>query len=141
MPHWMIESNSRMPRDFFDPTPEQQSVVLINTAIVHEAEKLIESCEGCNPEGAEIPFDNILDRVTLHCLVLDGVYRNSTAVFHEVAAPTLEELQALLAKIITRIIRVLTKHGFLIEEQDRTYLAEADRESALLPWTRAEGRC
>jgi hypothetical protein len=27
-------------------------------------ERLIESCEHCNPEGAEIPFDNILDRVT-----------------------------------------------------------------------------
>jgi hypothetical protein len=53
-----------MPRDFFDPTPEQQSVVLINTATLHDAERLIESCEGCNPEGAEIPFDNILDRVT-----------------------------------------------------------------------------
>jgi hypothetical protein len=52
-----------MPRDFFDPTPEQQNVVLINTAALHEAERLIESCEGCNPEGAEIPFDNILDRV------------------------------------------------------------------------------
>ena len=25
---------------------------------------LIESCEHCNHEGAEIPFDNILDRVT-----------------------------------------------------------------------------
>ena len=49
------------------------------------------------------------------------------------AAPTLEELQALLAKIIKRIMRWLTKQGFLIEEQDRTYLAEADRESALLP--------
>ena len=71
--------------------------------------------------------------IHLHCLVLDGVYRNSTAVFHEVAAPTLEELQALLAKIIKRIMRWLTKQGFLIEEQDRTYLAEADRESALLP--------
>jgi hypothetical protein len=73
--------------------------------------------------------------------VLDGVYRNSTAVFHEVAAPTPEELQALLAKIITRIMRWLTKQGFLIEEQDRTYLAEADRESALLPRlpTRADG--
>jgi hypothetical protein len=31
--------------------------------------------------------------IHLHCLVLDGVYRNSTGVFHEVAAPTLEELQ------------------------------------------------
>jgi len=50
-----------MPRDFFDPAPEQQKLVLINTATLHEAERLIESCEHCNPEGAEIPFDNILD--------------------------------------------------------------------------------
>jgi hypothetical protein len=53
-----------MPRDFFDPTPEQQNVVLIGAAILHEAERLIEFCEGCNPDGAEIPFDVILDRVT-----------------------------------------------------------------------------
>jgi hypothetical protein len=73
--------------------------------------------------------------IHLHSLVLDGIYRNSegTAVFHEVAAPTLEELQALLVKIITRIMRLLTRQGFLIEEQDRSYLTEADRESALLP--------
>jgi hypothetical protein len=31
---------------------------------LREAERLIESCEHCKPEGAEIPFDNILDRVT-----------------------------------------------------------------------------
>ena len=44
--------------------------------------------------------------IHLHCLVLDGVYRNSECVpvFHEVATPTIEELQALLAKIITRIM-------------------------------------
>jgi hypothetical protein len=53
-----------MPRDFFDPTPEQQNVVLVDAAILQEAERMIESCEGCNPDGAEIPFDNILDRVT-----------------------------------------------------------------------------
>jgi hypothetical protein len=39
-------------------------VVLIDAAILRKAEKLIESCEHCNEEGAEIPFDNILDRVT-----------------------------------------------------------------------------
>jgi hypothetical protein len=50
-----------MSRDFFDPTPEQQNVVLIDAAILREAERLIESCEQCNPDGAEIPFDNILD--------------------------------------------------------------------------------
>jgi len=32
--------------------------------VIRQAEKLIESCEHCNPEGAEIPFDWILDRVT-----------------------------------------------------------------------------
>jgi hypothetical protein len=50
--------------DFFDPTPEQQNVVLIAAAVLREAERLIESCEHCNPEGAEILFDNVLDRVT-----------------------------------------------------------------------------
>jgi hypothetical protein len=53
-----------MNRDFFDPTPEEQQVVLIDAETLRKAEKLIESCEHCNPEGAEIPFDNILDRVT-----------------------------------------------------------------------------
>jgi len=50
--------------DFFDPTPEEQNVVLVGAATLREAEKLIESCGYCNPDGAEIPFDNILDRVT-----------------------------------------------------------------------------
>ena len=53
-----------MNRDFFDPTPEEQNVVLISTATLHQAVRLIESCEHCNLDGAEIPFDNILDRVT-----------------------------------------------------------------------------
>jgi hypothetical protein len=55
---------TEMNRDFFDPTPEEQKVLLIDAATVHKAEKLIESCEWCNSEGAKIPFDNILDRVT-----------------------------------------------------------------------------
>jgi hypothetical protein len=50
--------------DFFDPTPEQQNVVLVDAATLRKAERLIESCESCNQEGAEIPFDNILDRIT-----------------------------------------------------------------------------
>jgi len=52
-----------MPRDFFDPTPEEQIVVLVDAPTLRKAEQLIESCEGCNPD-AEIPFDTILDRVT-----------------------------------------------------------------------------
>jgi hypothetical protein len=33
-----------MPRDFFEPTPEEQRVVLVNVANIQEAERLIESC-------------------------------------------------------------------------------------------------
>jgi hypothetical protein len=53
-----------MPNDFFEPKPEELVVVFISAARVQNAERLIDSCENCNPEGAEIPFDNILDRVT-----------------------------------------------------------------------------
>ena len=53
-----------MPRDFFDPTPEQQNVILIDDATLRKAERMIESCEYRNPDGAEIPFDWVLDRVT-----------------------------------------------------------------------------
>jgi hypothetical protein len=53
-----------MPRDFFDSTPEQQNVVLIDAAILRKAERLIKSCEACNEDDTQIPFDNILDRVT-----------------------------------------------------------------------------
>ena len=53
-----------MSRDFFDPTPVQQNVALVDAPTLRRAEQLIESCENCNPEGAEIPFDNTLDRVT-----------------------------------------------------------------------------
>jgi len=49
-----------MPHEFFDPTPEQQVVVLVDAETLHQAERLIESCEGCNEEGAEIPFETSL---------------------------------------------------------------------------------
>lgn len=51
-------------RDFFDPAPEGQNVVLVGLDMLCAAEQLIESCEGCNSEDAQIPFDWILDRVT-----------------------------------------------------------------------------
>jgi hypothetical protein len=39
-----------MPRDFFDPTPEEQNVVLVNAVTLREAEKLLESCEHWKPQ-------------------------------------------------------------------------------------------
>jgi hypothetical protein len=44
-----------MPREFFDPTPEEQVIVLVEQETIRNAEGLIKSCEQCNPEGAEWP--------------------------------------------------------------------------------------
>ena len=48
--------------------------------------------------------------IHLHCLVLDGVYLNcdGAAIFHEAAAPSTDELEAVLLKIITRTMHQLT---------------------------------
>jgi hypothetical protein len=35
-----------MPRDFFDPAPEHQNVVLIDTATLQKAQRMISGCEG-----------------------------------------------------------------------------------------------
>src|SRR5215813_11328957 len=48
--------STAMPRDFFDPTPEARIIVLIEGLDLRDAESLIESCEHCNPDNAEIPF-------------------------------------------------------------------------------------
>lgn len=59
-----LPPSTRMERDFFDPSPEEQQVVLVSTETVREAAELSESCEYCHPDDAEIPFDWILDRMT-----------------------------------------------------------------------------
>jgi hypothetical protein len=52
-------------------------------------------------------------------------------VFYEAAAPSTDELEAVLLKIITRTMRILTRLGVIIEEPDRTYLAETATDGAL----------
>ena len=52
-----------MSRDFYDPTPEEQIIVLVDSRTLRQAEHLIESCEHCNEDKAQIPFGWILDRV------------------------------------------------------------------------------
>ena len=49
--------------------------------------------------------------------------------FVDVDAPTDDELHALLQTIITRLMKLLTRRGVLIEEMGQTYLAEPDAHS------------
>jgi hypothetical protein len=69
--------------------------------------------------------------IPLHCLVLDGVYRRTDGepAFVEVPAPTDEALQALLHKIIARLMKLRTRRGVLVEDEGSTYLADADADS------------
>ena len=78
--------------------------------------------------------------IHLHGLVLDGVYCTSAEgapVFRPAPALTGEELQALLGKIITRVLRLLTREGHLVEEEGVTYVADThgiiDPENVLAP--------
>ena len=70
--------------------------------------------------------------IHLHCLLLDGVYRcgaDGAPVFVETSAPTDEALQAVLHKIITHRMRLLTLRGVLVEEEGSTPMADSEGDS------------
>jgi hypothetical protein len=73
--------------------------------------------------------------IHLHCLVLDGVYRTTgdEPEFYPVRAPTIEQLQALLLRLIQRLMRLLTRLGYLVEEEGMSYLASPEVDPALGP--------
>jgi hypothetical protein len=52
-----------MNREFFDPSPEDQNVVLVDATTLRKAQHLIAGCEACS-EDAELPFESVLDRLT-----------------------------------------------------------------------------
>jgi hypothetical protein len=63
--------------------------------------------------------------------VLDGVYRcgaDGAPTFVEAEAPTDDELHALLQTVITRLMKMLTRRGVLVEDIGQTYLAEPDAD-------------
>ena len=69
--------------------------------------------------------------IHLHCLVLDEVYwcgADGAAVFIEASAPTDDELHAMLQTVITRLMKMLTRRGVLVEDMGQTWLAEPDAD-------------
>ena len=64
--------------------------------------------------------------------MLDGVYRRGAdgpPVFVEADEPTDDKLHALLQIVITRLMKMLTRRGVLVEDMGQTYLAEPDATS------------
>ena len=63
--------------------------------------------------------------------MLDGVYRcdaDDVPSFVEASAPSDDELHALLQTLITRVMKMLTRRGVLVEDMSQTYLAEPDAD-------------
>ncbi len=60
--------------------------------------------------------------------MLDGVYRRTGGepVVQQARAPTGEALQGLLEKIIVRLMKALTRLGYLVEEEDMSYLVDCN---------------
>jgi len=73
--------------------------------------------------------------IHLHCLVLDGVYRRTGGepVFEQARAPSRDELDDLLERIVERLVRMLTHSGYLVEEEGMSYLAELGPDNPLMP--------
>ena len=73
--------------------------------------------------------------IHLHCLLLDGVYRftESGPVFQAIPAPSTEQLQTVLSRLVKRVLKSLTRKGALIEEQGLPYLVDPDGDPALAP--------
>ena len=65
--------------------------------------------------------------------MLDGAYRNTEGepVFQAARAPSCDELAGLLDKIIARLLKTLTRLGYLVEEQGMSYLADMDSDNPL----------
>lgn len=88
------------------------------------------------PEVAIVGRSNVGKSSAINCLVnhkglakVDGV-----PVFQPMPVPTTEQLQAILRRIISRLLKMLTRQGALTEEDTEIpYLAAPDADPALSP--------
>ena len=73
--------------------------------------------------------------IHFHSLVLDGVYRieNGQPLFHPVAPPTTAELARLLERIVQRVLALLTRRGYWVEDHDAGYLEVPQSDEVLAP--------
>jgi len=138
---WVRVCQDRLPMPLRLLLAAQPKLVTPVLQVVHRAiaRHLLDQA-GLNAEQADSGAVTLIQRlgsaanlnIHLHCLVLDGVYRCDTEgepVFVEVPSPTDEALKTVLHKIITRLMKLLTRRGVLVEEQGQTYMADDDSDS------------
>ena len=80
---------------------------------------------------------NRLGRQLEHPPALSGArwglsaHRGRTGLSGYARAPTRAELEGLLDKIIVRLMKMLTRQGYLVEEQGVSYIADIDPDNPL----------
>jgi hypothetical protein len=64
--------------------------------------------------------------VHFHTLMIEGVYReeNGKTVFHELSAPTNEDIKEILAQTQMRVVRALKKRGYCVEKNPESNESE-----------------
>ena len=80
--------------------------------------------------------------VHFHCLALDGVYRvgrDGRPRFVAATAPTQSQLQALLAAMIARLMRLFVRRGVVVAEADRAWVEDAPDRAADADMAAADG--
>ena len=129
-------------RHLFATQPQLLSPVLqvihraLSTFVIHQA--------GLTQAQAQTGAVTLIQRfgsaanlnIHLYCLMLDGVYRltDGVPIFQAIPAPTTDQLQTVLTRIITRLLKALTRHGALTEEDTEIpYLTNPDADPALAP--------
>jgi hypothetical protein len=81
--------------------------------------------------------------VHFHCLALDGVYRvgrDGRPRFVAATAPTQSQLQALLAAMIARLMRLFVRRGVVVAEADRAWVEDAPDRTNDADMASADGR-
>ena len=71
---------------------------------------------------------SFINRVMILCNTACSASSDGVPTFVEVSAPTDDELHALLHTVITRLMKMLTRHGVLIEEMGQIYLADPNAD-------------
>ena len=59
-----------------------------------------------------------------------SAHRGRTDLYQEARAPSRYELKDLLDQSITRLVRLLTRKGYLVEEEAMSHLADIDADEA-----------
>jgi len=101
-----------LPRDFFDPTPEQPNLILINPATLRKGEELIESCgwHSCSMSRGQQP---VIQYLIEENRVLGEQIRNRRTRLPDDQRGRLAAKAKKIAEILAQVAKIVTPETLL----------------------------